>query len=199
VVDALALLLDVEADVLENDDGALGGVGAGSLDLGADAVGEEGDGLAHELTELQEDRTSSSARTAVRRTRAHTTLLQYTVPGQGLDRTSIHFCGSSGGYRNVLAPSSRRRHGRSSHPAAHDRPRESENHLVSDGLQGELGLDAAVGTAEVGHEDDSLGAVLESELNGGDGAVDTLVVGDDALLVLRGAHKSYSQPRSCPS
>jgi len=91
VVDALALLLDVEADVLENDDGALGGVGAGSLDLGADAVGEEGDGLAHELTELQEDRISSSARTAVRRTRAHTTLLQYTVPGQGLDRTSIHF------------------------------------------------------------------------------------------------------------
>lgn len=51
----------------------------------------------------------------------------------------------------------------------------------------------------MGHEDDSLGAVLESELNGGDGAVDTLVVGDDALLVLRDAHKSYSQPRSCPS
>lgn len=91
LVDALALLLDVEADVLENDDGALGGVGAGSLDLGADAVGEEGDGLAHELAELQKDRIRSSARTAVRRTRAHTTLLEYTVPGQGLDRTGIHF------------------------------------------------------------------------------------------------------------
>ena len=44
-----SLLLDVEAEVLEQDDGALGGVFDGLLDLRADAVREEDDVLAAEL------------------------------------------------------------------------------------------------------------------------------------------------------
>ena len=44
--DALALLLDVEAEVLQEEDRARGGVRARGLDLGADAVLQEDDGPA---------------------------------------------------------------------------------------------------------------------------------------------------------
>ena len=50
--------------------------------------------------------------------------------------------------------------------------------LRDNGLQTVLGVDLAVGTAEVGHEDDGLGAILDGVLDGGEGTDDTLVVGD---------------------
>lgn len=50
--------------------------------------------------------------------------------------------------------------------------------LGHDGLQRVLGVALAVGTAEVGHEDDGFGAVVEGIFDGGDGADDALVVGD---------------------
>jgi hypothetical protein len=53
----------------------------------------------------------------------------------------------------------------------------------NNGLQAVLGVDLAVGTAKVGHEDHSLGAVLDSILDGGEGTDDTLGVGDILVLV----------------
>lgn len=53
--------------------------------------------------------------------------------------------------------------------------------LRDNGLQTVLGVDLAVRTAEVGHEDDGLGAILDGVFDGGEGTDDTLVVGD--LLV----------------
>lgn len=50
-----ALLLDVEAQVLEQDDGAAVSLVDDGLDLGADAVGRKGDALAEQLLELGDD------------------------------------------------------------------------------------------------------------------------------------------------
>mmetsp|Transcript_116799 Transcript_116799/g.302719 ORF Transcript_116799/g.302719 Transcript_116799/m.302719 type:complete len:439 (-) Transcript_116799:279-1595(-) len=68
VVDTLALLRHVPAEVLEQDDGARSGVRAGSLDLGAAAIAQEGHGGAHELLEFLRDRLQRhlGLRTAVR-------------------------------------------------------------------------------------------------------------------------------------
>ena len=101
LVDALALLLDVEAEVLEEDNTAIVGLIHDLLDLGADRVGGKGDALAEELLELGHD-----------------------------------------------------------------------------GLQRVLGVGLAVGTSEVGHEDDGLCTMVDGVLDGGDGADDTLGVGD---------------------
>ena len=57
--------------------------------------------------------------------------------------------------------------------------------LAGDGLQGVLGIGRAVGAAEVGHEDDGLGSIVEGVLDGRDGADDALVVGD-VLVVIEG-------------
>lgn len=103
-----ALLLNVEAEVLEEDDGASLGVVDNLLDLGADRVGGKGDGLAQELLELGDN---------------------------GLERVLL--------------------------------------------------VGGAVGAAEVGHEDDGLGAVLEGILDGGEGTDDALVVGDVLVGVER--------------
>lgn len=103
-----ALLLNVEAEVLEEDDGAGLGVVDNLLDLGADRVGGKGDGLAQELLELGDN---------------------------GLERVLL--------------------------------------------------VGGAVGAAEVGHEDDGLGAVLEGILDGGEGTDDALVVGDVLVGVER--------------
>lgn len=103
-----ALLLNVEAEVLEEDDGASLGVVDNLLDLGADRVGGKGNGLAQELLELGDN---------------------------GLERV--------------------------------------------------LFVGGAVGAAEVGHEDDGLGAVLEGILDGGEGTDDALVVGDVLVGVER--------------
>ncbi|KAJ6445317.1 hypothetical protein O9K51_00076 [Purpureocillium lavendulum] len=105
-----ALLLDVEAQVLEENDGAAVGLVDNGLDLGADAVGRERDCLAAEQ------------------------LLE----------------------------------------------------LGDDGLERVLGVGLAVGAAEVRHEHDGLGAVLERILDSRDGADDALRVGD--LLVLVKGH-----------
>lgn len=53
--------------------------------------------------------------------------------------------------------------------------------LGDDGLQAVLGVWGAIGAAQVGHEDDGLGAIVNGMLDGGHGTGDTLVVGD--LLV----------------
>lgn len=50
--------------------------------------------------------------------------------------------------------------------------------LGNDGLQAVLGVLLAVGAAEVGHEDNRLGAILDGVLDGGQGTDDTLVVRD---------------------
>jgi len=50
--------------------------------------------------------------------------------------------------------------------------------LRDNGLQTVLGIDLAIRTAEMGHEDDGLGAILDGVLDGGEGTDDTLVVGD---------------------
>ena len=47
-----------------------------------------------------------------------------------------------------------------------------------DGFQAVLGVCFAVGSTQVGHEDDGFGAMVDCVLDGGDGADDTLVVGD---------------------
>lgn len=107
LVDTLALLLDVEAEVLEENHAAVVGLVDNLLDLGADRVGREGDALAEELLELGHD-----------------------------------------------------------------------------GLQRVLGVDLAVGTAEMGHEDDGLCAMVDGVLDGGDGADDALGVGD--LVAVKG-------------
>lgn len=103
-----ALLLGVEAEVLKQDDLATGGAVDGLLDLGADAVLSEGDGLAEQL-------------------------------GQDGD----------------------------------------------DGLKAVLLVDLAVRTAEVGHQDDGLGAIVDGILDGGQSTDDALVVGDGLVLVER--------------
>lgn len=53
--------------------------------------------------------------------------------------------------------------------------------LRDDGLQRVLGVDLAIGAAEVGHEHNGLGAIVDGVLDGGDGADDALGVSD--LLV----------------
>lgn len=55
--------------------------------------------------------------------------------------------------------------------------------LGNDGLQRVLGVGGAVGTTEVRHEDDRLGAIVNGMLDGGDGTDDTLVVSDLVVLV----------------
>ena len=57
--------------------------------------------------------------------------------------------------------------------------------LGLDRLQAVLGVDLAVGTAEVRHEDDRLGAILNGVLDGGESSNDTLVVGDVLVGVKR--------------
>lgn len=52
-----------------------------------------------------------------------------------------------------------------------------------DGLQAVLGVDLAVGAAEVGHEHNGLGAVLNGILDGGKGTNDTLGVGDVLVFI----------------
>jgi hypothetical protein len=51
-------------------------------------------------------------------------------------------------------------------------------------LQAVLGVGLAVGTAEVGHEDDSLGALFNGILDGGQSTDDTLGVGDGGVVLL---------------
>jgi hypothetical protein len=51
------------------------------------------------------------------------------------------------------------------------------------GLQAVLGVDLAVGAAEVGHEHNGLGAVVDGILNSGEGTDDTLGVGDVLVLI----------------
>lgn len=101
-----ALLLNVESEVLQQDNGTVVGLVDNSLDLGADAVGSKGDGLAQKLLELGNNR-----------------------------------------------------------------------------LEGVLGVDSAIGTSKVGHQDDSLGAIVESVLDGGDGTGNSLGVGDVLVLI----------------
>ena len=55
--------------------------------------------------------------------------------------------------------------------------------LRNDGLQTVLGVGLAVRTTEVGHEDNGLGAIVDSVLDGGKGTDDTLVVGDVLVCV----------------
>lgn len=50
--------------------------------------------------------------------------------------------------------------------------------LSNNGLQRVLLVDLAVGAAQVGHEDDGLGAIVDGVLDGGDSTGDALVVGD---------------------
>ena len=57
--------------------------------------------------------------------------------------------------------------------------------LSDNGLQGVLGVDLAVGTAQVGHEDNSLGAIVDGVLDGGNGTGNALVVGDVLVGVER--------------
>lgn len=51
------------------------------------------------------------------------------------------------------------------------------------GLQGVLGVGLAIGTTQVGHQHDGLGAVVDSILDGGQSTDDTLGVGDLQVLV----------------
>jgi hypothetical protein len=102
-----SLLLGVEAQVLEKNDLAAGGLVDGLLDFLADAVLSEDDFAAEQLLELWDNR-----------------------------------------------------------------------------LQAVLGVGLAVGTAEVGHEDDSLGALFNGILDGGQSTDDTLGVGDGGVVLL---------------
>lgn len=118
-----ALLLNVEPEVLQQDNGAVVGLVDNGLNLGADAVGGKGDRLAQELLELRNNR-----------------------------------------------------------------------------LEGVLGVDSAIGASEVGHQDDSLGAIVEGVLDGGDGTDNALGVGD-VLVLIEGhvevdldKHNTFSQP-----
>lgn len=54
--------------------------------------------------------------------------------------------------------------------------------LGNNRLQGIFRVGRAVGAAEVGHEDDRLGAIIESVLDGRNGADDALVVGDGGAV-----------------
>lgn len=101
-----ALLLDVEAKVLQQHDAAALGLVDNGLDVRADAVRREGDGLAQELLELGDNR-----------------------------------------------------------------------------LQAVLGVGAAIGATQVGHEHHGLGTIVDSVLDGRDGACDALVVGHLLLRI----------------
>jgi hypothetical protein len=57
--------------------------------------------------------------------------------------------------------------------------------LGEDGLQAVLGVDLAVRAAQVGHQDDGLGAIVDGVLDGGDGTDNTLGVGDVLVGVKR--------------
>lgn len=57
--------------------------------------------------------------------------------------------------------------------------------LWNDGLERELVVDLAIWAAQVGHQDNSLGAVVDGILDGWDGTGDTLCVGDVLLGVER--------------
>jgi hypothetical protein len=57
--------------------------------------------------------------------------------------------------------------------------------LGHDGLQRVLGVDLAVGAAEMGHEHHGLGTIVDGVLDGGDGADDALGVGDVLVAVER--------------
>ena len=57
--------------------------------------------------------------------------------------------------------------------------------LGSNGLQAVLGVLLAIRTAEMGHQDNGLGAVVDGILDGGEGTDNTLVVGDVLVLVKR--------------
>ena len=57
--------------------------------------------------------------------------------------------------------------------------------LSNNGLQRVLLVDLAVGTAEVGHEDNGLGAIVDGVLDGRDGTGNTLVIGDVLVGVER--------------
>lgn len=53
----------------------------------------------------------------------------------------------------------------------------------NNGLQAVLGVDLAIGAAEVGHEHNSLGTVVDSILDGGQSTNDTLGVGNVLVLI----------------
>lgn len=55
--------------------------------------------------------------------------------------------------------------------------------LGNNGLEGVLGVDGTIGASKVGHQDDGLGAIVESVLDGGNGTDNALVVGDLLVLV----------------
>jgi hypothetical protein len=57
--------------------------------------------------------------------------------------------------------------------------------LSDNGLQRVLLGDLSIGTTKVRHEDNGLGAILDSVLDGRDGTGDTLVVGDVLVTVER--------------
>lgn len=50
--------------------------------------------------------------------------------------------------------------------------------LGDNGLQAVFGIDFAIGTTKVGHQDDGLGAVVDGIFDGGQGTDNSLVVGD---------------------
>ena len=60
--------------------------------------------------------------------------------------------------------------------------------LSNDGLEGVFAVGLAVGAAEVGHQDNGLGAIVDGILDGGDGAGNTLVVGDLGVGLLVEGH-----------
>ena len=55
--------------------------------------------------------------------------------------------------------------------------------LGNDGLEAVLGVGLAVGAAQVGHQDDGLGAVVNGILDGGQSTDNALVVGDVLVRV----------------
>lgn len=60
-------------------------------------------------------------------------------------------------------------------------------------LQAVLGVGAAVGASQVGHQDNSLGAVVDGILDGGDGARNALVVGHLLVGVERDVEVNLSR------
>ena len=54
--------------------------------------------------------------------------------------------------------------------------------LRNDRGERELGVRLAIGTTEMGHEDNGLGAILDGIFDGGDSADDTLGVGDSGAV-----------------
>ena len=69
--------------------------------------------------------------------------------------------------------------------------------LSNNGLERVLGVDLAVGAAKVGHQDDGFGAILDSVLDGGEGAGDTLVVGDLGVGLLVEGNVEVDLKRCC--